>query len=451
MKTGVPTVRREPRGRLLPLRRFRARLDRALAASIGQSRPLVAAIAVDRLDVVTDGLGRMAGVEVLQEIARRITDAVSEGTLATRLGGTRFAVALPATSERSQLDDIEALRRVLDAPFELEQCDVATSVSVGIARYPADGQDADALLDSAERAVTRLKQSGGNGVLAHEPEMQASAIDRLKLEAALRTALERDELWVAYQPRVDVLTGEIHGVEALVRWDHPTLGSIPPAEFIPIAESTGLIVAIGEWVLEAACEQMLAWDRLGLPAMTVAVNVSPRQFELGSVATLVGHVLERTGLPADRLELELTESVDLQDPDAVSAALAELRHLGVHCAIDDFGTGYSCLSHLTNMPIAALKIDRAFTRAIGKHPDSSPHSLVVVTVIELARRLDLMVVAEGVETIGQLDFLRRHGCAQAQGYLFSRPVNALAFEALLRRGPPLDPVLDLRDRAAVAR
>jgi predicted signal transduction protein with EAL and GGDEF domain len=428
---------------------FRRRLDAGVAAAAAGTRCLVVlVIELDRFDLVTTGLGRAAGDDYAAAVADRVIAALPAGTFAAALEPQRLAV-VPGDAGWSAVRYADAVLAALEEPFDLGGVEVTASASIGLGRYGIDGTDGEALLESAGRASLQVKAQGGNGVLVHEPAMQASAIDRLELEAALRGALDRGELWVAYQPRVDVQTGAIHGAEALVRWEHPTLGSIPPSDFVPIAEETGLITVIGEWVLETACRQVQAWDAAGLPPITMAVNVSPRQFELGQVATMVRDVLARTGLPSDRLELELTESVDLQDPDAVAVTLAELRLLGVDCAIDDFGTGYSCLSHLTQMPIAALKIDRAFTRRIGRDPESSPHSVVVLTVLELANRLDLMVVAEGVETPRQLDFLRRHGCAQAQGYLFSRPVPGGEFEDLLRANAD-DEVLDLRDGAAVA-
>jgi predicted signal transduction protein with EAL and GGDEF domain len=435
----------------LPAARFRSRLDACVADAAAHARRLVVlVIELDRFDLVTSGLGRAAGDDYTAAVADRIAGALPPDTFATALEPQRLAV-VPGDAGWSAVHYADTALAALEEPFDVGGYEVTASASIGIARYGKDGIDVESLLESAERASVHVKAHGGNGALVHEPEMQASAIDRLELEAALRGALDRGELWVAYQPRVDIATGAIHGAEALVRWDHPTLGSIPPSDFVPIAEETGLITIIGEWVLETACRQVQAWDAAGMPPITMAVNVSPRQFELVPVATMVRDVLARTGLPSDRLELELTESVDLQDPHAVSVTLAELRLLGVHCAIDDFGTGYSCLSHLTHMPIAALKIDRAFTRRIGRDPDSSPHSVVVLTVLELANRLDLLVVAEGVETAGQLDFLRRHGCAQAQGYLFSRPVPGGQFEELLRTGVGDEhDVVDLRDTSAIA-
>jgi len=439
--------------RVLPRRRFRTRLDRGVAAAeAGQRHLVVLVVELDRFDLVTNGLGRAAGHDLLRAVADRVATALPEGSFVTALDANRFAL-MPADVGWSATRYAEAVLDSLAEPFTLADFEIATSASVGIGCFPADGTDADSLLDSADRASAQVKQQGGNGILEHEPTMRTSAIDRLELEAALRGALDGGELWVAYQPRVDVTTNEIRAAEALVRWNHPVLGSISPADFIPIAEETGLIGRIGEWVLDTACRQALAWDERGLAPVTVAVNVSPRQFELGSVGHMVTQALETTGLAPERLELELTESVDLLDPDAVSATLADLRRLGVQCAIDDFGTGYSCLSHLTSMPIAALKIDRAFTRAIGDDPAGSPNATVVITVLELARRLDLLVVAEGVENHRQLEFLRRHGCSQAQGFLFSRPLPPDLFEALVRRHRGgLADVIDLRTaRPAAAR
>jgi EAL domain-containing protein (putative c-di-GMP-specific phosphodiesterase class I) len=275
----------------------------------------------------------------------------------------------------------------------------------------------------------RAKERGRNNYQLYTADMNVRAHERLALETSLHTAISRDELVLHYQPKVDLRTGRIVGMEALVRWQHPQRGLLSPASFIPLAEDTGLIVPLGEWVLETACEQTQKWHEAGHESLTVAVNFSARQFVQQRVENLVARKLRDSGLDAQALELELTESLTMQDADAIRTTLGDLRLMGVRCSIDDFGTGYSGLSYLTRLPIDRLKIDKCFVHEIARGDDDAR---IVAAVIALAHNLRLGVTAEGVETTEQLDFLREHGCDEMQGFLFSRPVPAAQFEGLLQ-------------------
>jgi EAL domain-containing protein (putative c-di-GMP-specific phosphodiesterase class I) len=307
------------------------------------------------------------------------------------------------------------------------------SPSIGVAVAPADGTDVEVLLTNADAAMYRAKASGRNTFSFYTPDLNAQAHKRLARESNLHTALERGELVLHYQPKVDLTTGVLVGMEALARWNHRDEGLIPPDEFIPLAEETGLIVALGEWALETACTQTRAWRADGLD-LKVAVNLSARQFEHQQMADVVARILRRTGLEPAALELELTESVALADPAAITSTLQQFRDLGVSCSIDDFGTGYNGLSYLSRLPIDTLKIDKSFIDQIARGEDESR---IVAAIIALAHGLRMTVIAEGVETSEQLDFLHANGCDELQGFLFSRPLPAAEFRQLLNNPVPL--------------
>jgi EAL domain-containing protein (putative c-di-GMP-specific phosphodiesterase class I) len=300
---------------------------------------------------------------------------------------------------------------------------------MGIANYPDDGVDADVLLANADAAMYRAKEIGRDNFQFYTPALNTKAHEKFLLQEELRNAVVRSEFILFYQPQVDLRSGRIFAVEALIRWKHPTLGMVPPMKFIPIAEETGLIVPIGDWVLHEACRQNKAWQRAGLPHMNISVNVSARQFKEKNLIARVVHALQDSGLEAKYLELELTESLIMQDVDQAVETMKELQNLGVQLSIDDFGTGYSSLSALKTFPVARLKIDKSFISDLSTNENDKA---VASAVISLGQKLNLRVIAEGVETDDQVAFLREHNCDEMQGYYFSKPIAAQTIEELLR-------------------
>jgi EAL domain-containing protein (putative c-di-GMP-specific phosphodiesterase class I) len=302
---------------------------------------------------------------------------------------------------------------------------------MGISVFPNDGQDAQTLVKNADAAMYRAKEQGRNHYQHYSPAMNVRTLERLALESNLRHALERKELLLHYQPRVDLESGRIIGVEALLRWQYPDLGLVSPSQFVPLAEETGLIIPIGEWVLRTACAQNRLWQSMGFPPMRVAVNLSVRQFEQRNLVETIGRVIKETGLDPNYLELELTEGLIMKNPEITVATLRSLHEMGIQISIDDFGTGYSSLSYLRRFPIHALKIDQSFVRDIITDPDGT---VIVTAIILLAHSLKLKVIAEGVETRDQLDFVRSLKCHEMQGYLFSKPVPGEEITRLLTEG-----------------
>jgi EAL domain-containing protein (putative c-di-GMP-specific phosphodiesterase class I) len=316
------------------------------------------------------------------------------------------------------------LKRFMIAGHEL-----FISGSIGISCYPHDGTDADILLTNADAAMYQAKQQGRNGYRFYSAEMNTEALEALTMSNSLRMALERNELILHYQPRIELASGRITGMEALVRWQHPERGMIPPGKFIPLAEETGMIEAIGEWVLRTACRQAKAWQDAGLSAVAVAVNISARQFRHDHFAQRIAAILSETELEARFLEVEITESMMMQDHERTERVLAELHMMGITIAVDDFGTGYSSLAYLKRFPIDCLKIDQSFVRDL---PGNLDDLAITKAIITLAKSLKLEAIAEGVETVAQHAFLASCGCDEAQGYLFSKPLPAMDMEALLR-------------------
>lgn len=369
---------------------------------------------------------------MLKGVAQRLRSCLREGDTVARLGGDEFMVVLPAIAHAE--DAARVGQRILDAlsvPFNFEGHELHIGVSIGIALYPNDGKSAEALLKNADIAMYRAKEQGRNNYQFYTPALNDMAFERLTLENSLRRALERREFVVHYQPQVSLNTGQIVGMEALVRWRHPELGLVAPMKFIPVAEETGLIVPIGEWVLQMACAQNKAWQEAGFPPLRVTVNLSARFFRRKDLMETVARILKETGLDPDYLELELTEGTTMENAEATIRTLHELKEMGVHLSIDDFGTGYSSLSYLKRFPLATLKIDRLFVQDITT---SSDGAVITLAIIAMAHSLGLKVIAEGVETEEQLAFLRAHRCDEMQGYLFSRPIPAEAFTQLLREG-----------------
>jgi diguanylate cyclase (GGDEF)-like protein/PAS domain S-box-containing protein len=415
---------------------FIERLEQAMVEADHNERLVgIVFLDLDRFKYINDSLGHQAGDKLLQEVAVRLNGAVRRGDTVARFSGDEFALAL---ADMAHVDDAtHVAQKILDVfkqPFRISGRELFVGASLGITLYPFDDRDALGLLRNADVAMYRAKESGRNSYQFYAAEMTAKATERLSLESDLRSALDRGELLLHYQPIADCRTGRLLGMEALLRWDHPGRGMIPPLHFIPLAEETGLIVPIGEWVLRTACEQCQAWHRLGYPSLTVAVNLSVRQFHRQDLAASVHDILRATGLDPASLTLELTESLIMQQADASIAALRDLKAMGMRLSVDDFGTGYSSLSYLKRFPLDTLKIDQSFVRDI---PGDADDAAIAGAVITMAHSLGLKVVAEGVETAEQLRFLREHGCDSMQGYYFSRPLPAEQFEALLKNGARL--------------
>jgi diguanylate cyclase (GGDEF)-like protein len=406
---------------------FGDRLARALAHARRNELPVaVMVVDLDRFKEVNDSLGHAAGDQLLREVAQRMRACLRDEDTVARLGGDEFALLLPHVSGiEGAVRVARRLLAALAAPVELGGQPVVVSPSIGISLFPDDGDTADAIVEGADAAMYRAKEQGRNTFEIFSPELRTEAGERLALEAALRRGLVAGEFVLHYQPKVDLRTGRITGAEALVRWNHPEKGLLFPDAFVPMAEQTGLVVALGEFVIAAACEQIAAWRAAGLPELTVAVNVSACQLRQGLVE-YVTRALRFADLDGGVLELELTESAALESLELTIAQIEELRALGVTCSIDDFGTGYCGLSYLNRLPIDALKIDRSFITEL-----SGGSATIVTAVIALGHSLGLKVIAEGVETADQLAYLAERGCDEMQGYLFSRPVPADDFAALV--------------------
>ncbi len=412
------------------------RLSQAIAYAERYAQPIwVVFIDLDRFKFVNDSLGHKAGDQLLNAMAQRLQSATRETDTVARLGGDEFVLVLPARSDEAMAGGI--LQRIMDSiaqPLAIAEQTFYLGCSMGVAIYPADGSSAEELIEHADIAMYRAKETGRNNFQFYTAAMNAGMLERLRLESALRSALERDEFVLHYQPQVDLQSGRVVGMEALIRWQHPQLGMVSPLRFISLAEETGLIVPIGAWVLRTACAQNQAWQQAGLGPLRIAVNLSARQFAQPGLAQSIGAALAESGLAPQYLDLELTESLVMTDVERTIEVLRELKALGLQLSIDDFGTGYSSLSYLKRFPIDVLKIDQSFVRDITHHPDDA---LIVMSIIALAHNLKLHVIAEGVETQEQLDYLQQHGCDEMQGYFFSRPVPAAEFEQLLRQGKQL--------------
>ncbi|MFA5241590.1 MAG: EAL domain-containing protein [Sulfuricella sp.] len=392
-------------------------------------------IDLDNFKVINDSLGHNVGDQLLQIVAQRINESVRGGDTVARMGGDDFAVILADISQEEDISRVtHKILAAIAEPAMVENHKLTVTCSIGVSLFPRDGEDATTLLKNADAAMYRAKDQGRNSVQYYTAEINSRVLQRLMLENSMRTALERDEFTLHYQPQVSLLTGQMIGMEALLRWQHAELGMISPAHFIPLAEDTGLIIPIGAWVLHTACKQTRAWHDAGLPPIRVAVNISGRQFR-ENIPQLVKKVLAETGLPPEFLELEITESVAMQHAESTEQTLGALRDMGVRLSIDDFGTGYSSLSYLKRFPINKLKLDQSFVRDIISDPDDAAIS---IAIIALAHGMKLDVIAEGVEKESQLDFLRTHSCDAIQGYYFSRPVASEQMEQLLRDGCQLN-------------
>ena len=385
---------------------------------------------LDRFKEINDTLGHATGDEVLKIVAARMRAVVRETDTVARFGGDEFTLLLEDVKTPS---DVAAVARkllaVLEQPMPVEGRDLFVSASIGIAVCPQDGRDSQTLLRHADTAMYAAKAAGRNTFEFYAARMGAAAKERMTVEASLRQALERQAFVLHYQSILDVKTGALRGAEALVRWQHPEWGLVAPARFIGVAEASGLIVPLGEWILHEACRQAVAWRAAGLPPLRISVNLSARQFRKAALAELIAVTLARTGLPASSLTVELTESLLMENAEASRGMLADLKAQGVHIALDDFGTGYSSLSYLKQFPLDVVKIDRSFIRDVTTDPDDAT---IVRAMIALAHNLGFALTAEGVETAEQLAFLGEHGCDTAQGYFFSKPVPAETFTELYR-------------------
>ena len=422
---------------------FSEQLAKALAQAERQRRNVaVMFVDLDNFKRVNDTLGHKAGDELLRMASARLGGALrAHDSVArvsgeqlphsiARLGGDEFIVLL--TDLQRPEDAVGVAKRVVDTlaePLTVQGTEVFVGGSVGVAMFPEDGTDVDTLLMNADTAMYRAKSAGRGSFQFYDRSMNASALDRLRMETRLRRALERDEFVLQYQPRIDVISGRIVGAEALIRWQHPERGLLPPADFIPLVEESGLVIPIGEWVIRAVCRQNARWRAAGLPPVPVAVNLASTHLRERSLPVLVAQALQNSDMPASSLEIEVTESILLVEPELSVSIARELAAMGVQLSIDDFGTGYSSLSYLKRLPIASLKIDRSFVRDLGSDPDDEA---IVRAIIALAHSLKLKVVAEGVETQAQLDFLQSLHCDEYQGFLRSRAVNPDEFAQLLR-------------------
>ncbi len=402
---------------------FQDRLGQALAhARRNNSKVEVLFLDLDRFKGINDTLGHAIGDEFLKIIAQRLKECMRRGDTVARLGGDEFVIVLSSYSgDQDGATFAERVLETLAQPVKLAGGELCSTASIGISIYPIDGQDIDTLLRNADIAMYAAKERGRNNYQFFSDEMNTRVVEKLGLETSLRRALDRGELFLFYQPQIDIQSGRIIGVESLLRWRHPQEGLIPPEKFIPIAEETGLILSIGEWALRTACKQAREWQIAGHTPIRMAVNLSARQFKQANVIDMVDRVLEETGLDPKWLELELTESLIMDNTVETIMALTDIKVRGIHLAIDDFGTGYSSLAYLKNFPIDRIKIAQEFVHGLPGDGDSEA---IVEAIIAMGKSLKLNVLAEGVENLEQLEFLTQRHCHEVQGFYFSRPCTA---------------------------
>ncbi|KPV56582.1 diguanylate cyclase [Paenibacillus sp. A3] len=390
-------------------------------------------IDLDRFKNVNDTFGHAFGDLLLTEAAERLKSGLQAGDCVSRQGGDEFTVLIKDTSQPQDAEKVaQQIIHLLSQPFAIDGHELRVGCSIGIAMYPQDGEDPITLMKNADTAMYRAKELGKNGYQFYKAEMNDTVIQKLVMEEWLNKALEQEEFVLYYQPQVDIFTTRMNGMEALIRWNHPRLGFIPPGEFIPLAEETGLIIPIGQWVLRTACKQNKAWQLAGFPPLKMAVNISPIQFHQHDFVQVVLDALQESGLEPRYLELEITEGIAMYHVDQVIQKLQTLRELGVHISMDDFGTGYSSLNYLKKFPIDKLKIAQQFVRDITVDPDDAA---IVQAIMAMASSLKLNVIAEGVETEEQLSFLLDIKCREIQGYIYSKPVPANEFTDLMLRPP----------------
>ena len=411
---------------------FNDRLDQELAKARRHKELLaVMFLDLDRFKVVNDSLGHAMGDLLLQEVAQRLKGIIREGDTVSRFGGDEFVMIFPDTTGVEDVSVIaEKILRNLSDVYALNGTDVHITASIGISVFPDNGDEQEVLVKNADTTLYYAKEQGRNNFQFYSATINENALERLILQSHLRKA-NNNEFIVHYQPQVDLKSGRISGAEALVRWQHPEYGLLSPVKFIPLAEETGLISSIGKHVCFTACAQNKTWQEAGFPPFRMAINISMYQFVQKDFIKMLKGVLDEVGLAPEYVELELTESIVMQNLEYTASTLNELKALGIHCAIDDFGTGYSSLSYLKNLPIGKLKLDKSFVSSLTKDPNDDAISRAVIS---MAHSLNLRVVAEGVETAEQLEFLRAHHCDEAQGYLFGKPLPAREFVQLLISG-----------------
>lgn len=418
----------------LPNRLFlRERLSQVLEKQTGLSGVIpVFTLSLDKINRINSTLGHDIGDSVVCSIAKRLTNCLANMNIVARLEATEFALIVEPVPEKQDVVNIaQSILEIIAQVIILEIGEVYVTASIGISLYPGDGIDADEILKNAYTAMYYAQEKGGNNYQFYAANTANYSINRLSQEGFFRNALKRSEFEVYYEPKVEIKTGKIVGAEALVRWNHPEMGRVSPGEFIPMAEEMGLIAPLGEWVLETACRQTQAWQAEGLGPLRVAVNVSARQFEEKNIIERVCEILTETGLDPKYLELELTESLVLQDEAAVFQAFSVWKNMGIRVAIDDFGTGYASLSYSRRFPFDVLKIDKSFVRNIT---EDRQNAAITIAIIQMAHSMNMTVVAEGVEDERELAFLCEHGCDEIQGYFFSKALPRADFEELLKSG-----------------
>lgn len=411
---------------------FQMKLTETLARAKEEERVVgICYLDLDRFKLVNASFGREFGDILLMQVAERLNRDFSENDFAARMEGDEFALLYcNLQSEKHLLELSRQLLKSIEEPYELSGFPLHITASIGLVTNRDENDDSYALIKKADMALVKVKESGKNDCLLYSDSWSNSSLERLTLQHEMYRAIQREEFILHYQPQYDLVSGTMVGVEALVRWNHPQKGMIPPGNFIPLAEESGMIVQIGDWVLEEACRQNKAWQDAGLPLMPVSVNLSIRQFVQNDLASKVSAVLEKTGLDAKYLDLEITESMTM-DVSHVSRCLLDLTDLGVNISVDDFGTGYSSFHYLKNFPIDRLKIDRSFVRDIQQDPSDAE---IVAAIIAMAHNLNIQVIAEGVETEEQMAFLRKHKCDEMQGYFWSPPVSSENIEQMLTPG-----------------
>jgi diguanylate cyclase (GGDEF)-like protein len=401
-------------------------------------------IDLDRFKVINDSLGHDAGDALLIETAKRLRNTLGAREIVARLGGDEFVVILGYSATRAEIEEVaDRLLWEVSQPLQLSGHECHATASIGIAMFPEHGSDVHTLTKNADLAMYLAKEDGKNNFRFFSNDVKMPSIERLTLENCLRHAVERSELSLHYQPKIDLASRQITGVEALMRWTHPEYGFLPPGQFIPLAEETGLIVPMGRWALKAACAQNMAWQRRGLRPVSVAVNLSPRQFTDDNLLHDIDEALSESGMSPALLQLEVTESMMMRNVPRAIRTLDQIRNRGIRLAIDDFGTGYSSMSLMKQFPIDTLKIDRSFVRDL---PDDSEDKAIAQAIISMGKALEMTIVAEGVETPAQEAFLRAHGCDEIQGFLFSRPLPPDQLAGLLQpmpvlASPPLQPAV----------